>query len=96
MKEVDIKKDIFEKIKQRNNFKKEFIQLFKDAGLDEIEIKFFKVDIEIAEEEGFENARDYYLDWNTQFCTVTYVEDEYKEMARNGLTKILKVLEGEE
>ncbi len=79
-----------------NTLTEDFEQLFDKAGLNEIEKEFFADDVVIAIWEDFKSAKDYYLDWNTQFCLVNYVKDKYKEMARNGLAKILKVLEGEE
>ncbi len=68
---IGVKKGDFDSMKI-NTLTEDFEQLFDKAGLNEIEREFFADDIIIAIWEDFESAKDYYLDWNTQFCLVNH------------------------
>lgn len=65
-------------------------ELFMKANLTEEEKIYFIEDSKNAEILGYTNIKDYYNSKETQYCIVEYASEKYKQIAQNGLNKILK------
>lgn len=69
-----------------------FLDLFNKAGLTDKEKDYFMEDMENAITCGYTSVIEYYSNKETQFCVTEYANDEYKEIAKSGLEKILNAI----
>lgn len=70
----------------------DFLKLFILASLNKTETEFFKEDITDALKTSFSNVSEYYKNAETQRCLIDYACDEWKDVAKSGLNKILTVV----
>ena len=73
---------------------KSFIIFFNTAKLTPLEKEYFEGDAQnaININLSFNSVSDYYKNKETQFCIVEYAIDTWKNIAKSGLEKILKVI----